>query len=101
MTRNEILNTAGHLIDNDRAAEYGPARKNFEDIAKGWSVIFGVEIKAEQVGPAMAWLKIARLAKNETHIDSYIDAAAYMALGGEIATETETADNVKPFKQQA
>lgn len=100
MTRNEILHTAEHLIDNDRAAEYGPARKNFEDIAVGWEVIFGVPVTPQQVGLAMGWLKVARLAKNDKHIDSYIDAAAYMALAGELATETETADNVKQFKQQ-
>lgn len=100
MTRDEILKTANYLINVDRANEYGPAKKNHEDIAVGWSVIFGVPVNAHQVARAMAWLKIARLSKTSNHLDSYVDAAAYMALAGEMATEAEP-DNVKPFKQQA
>jgi orotate phosphoribosyltransferase-like protein len=100
MTRDEILKTASDLINGDRAKDYGPAKKNHEDIAVGWSVIFGVPVNAHQVARAMAWLKISRLSKTDTHIDSYVDAAAYIALAGEIATEAEP-DNVKPFKQQA
>lgn len=98
MTRDEILKTASDLINGDRAKDYGPAKKNHEDIAVGWSVIFGVPVNAHQVARAMAWLKICRLSKTDTHIDSYVDAAAYIALAGEIATEPEP-DNVKLFKQ--
>jgi orotate phosphoribosyltransferase-like protein len=100
MTRDEILKTASDLINGDRAKDYGPAKKNHEDIAVGWSVIFGVPVNAHQVARAMAWLKIARLSKTDTHVDSYVDAAAYIALAGEIATEAEQ-DNVKPFTRQA
>ena len=100
MTRDEILKTAGDLVNGERAKDYGPVRKNHEDIAVGWSVIFGVPVNAHQVARAMAWLKIARLSKTDTHIDSYVDAAAYIALAGEIATEPAQ-DNITPFKQQA
>lgn len=100
MTRDEILKTASDLVNGDRARDYGPAKKNHEDIAAGWSVILGVPVNAHQVARCMAWLKLARLSKTDTHIDSYVDAAAYIALAGEIATE-QTPDNIKPFKQQA
>lgn len=100
MTRDEIVKTASELMNGDRAKDYGPARKNHEDIAVGWSVILGAPVNAHQVARCMAWLKIARLSKTDTHIDSYIDAVAYIALAGEIATEKE-ADNITPFKQQA
>lgn len=87
MTRDEILDKASELINGERAKDYGPARKNHEDIAAGWSVIFGVDVNATQVARAMAWLKICRLSKTEAHLDSYVDAVAYMALAGEMATE--------------
>lgn len=87
MTRDEILDKASELINGERAKDYGPARKNHDDIAAGWSVIFGVDVNATQVARAMAWLKICRLSKTEAHLDSYVDAVAYMALAGEMATE--------------
>ena len=89
MTRDEILDKAGDLINGQRAKDYGPARKNHEDIAAGWSIIFGTNVNATQVARAMAWLKICRLSKSEDHLDSYIDAVAYMALAGEMATEVK------------
>ena len=89
MTRDEILDKASELINGDRAKDYGPARKNHDDIAQGWSVIFGVDVNAAQVARAMAWLKICRLSKTADHLDSYVDAVAYMALAGEMATELE------------
>lgn len=90
MTRDEILDKAADLINGQRAKDYGPARKNHEDIALGWSVIFGTSVNATQVARAMAWLKICRLSKSEDHLDSYIDAVAYMALAGEMATEVKS-----------
>lgn len=92
MTRDEILDKAAELINGERAKDYGPARKNHEDIAAGWSIIFGTQVNATQVARAMAWLKICRLSKTETHLDSYIDAVAYMALAGEMATELPPAN---------
>ena len=44
MNREEILDTAGDLINGDRAKDYGDAHKNFQDIAKLWSVILGTEV---------------------------------------------------------
>lgn len=97
MTRDEILDKASDLINGDRAKDYGPARKNHEDIAAGWSIIFGANVNATQVARAMAWLKICRLSKTESHLDSYIDAVAYMALAGEMATEP-AAPNVEKLR---
>lgn len=82
--RTDILETAAELINNDRAREYGPVSENFNRIATGWSVILEKDVSAEQVALCMAWLKIARLV-NGPHEDSYIDAAAYMALAGELS----------------
>lgn len=82
--RTEILETAKALINGDRERDYGSPEENFDRIAAGWSVIFSQDISAEQVALCMAWLKIARLV-NGTKEDSYVDAAAYMALAGELS----------------
>ena len=82
--RTDILETAAELVNGDRARDYGPVSENFNRIAAGWSVILEKDVSAEQVALCMAWLKIARLV-NGPHEDSYVDAAAYMALAGELS----------------
>lgn len=86
--RTAILMEAADLINpsGDRGREYGPPETNFARIAAGWSVILGADVTAEQVSLCMAWLKIARIAGDgKASRDSYTDAAAYMALAGELA----------------
>ena len=82
--RTDILETAAELINGDRERDYGTPAENFGRIAAGWSVILDQDVSAEQVALCMAWLKIARLV-NGPHEDSYVDAAAYMALAGELS----------------
>lgn len=85
--RTEILTEAAELVNGSRNTEYGPPETNFAKIATGWSVILGVDVSAEQVSLCMAWLKIARIIAGEGQAsrDSFTDAAAYMALAGELA----------------
>lgn len=71
---------AHKLIFGDREKDYGSATKNFTDIAKGWSVIFGTEVTAEQVCIAMTWLKLCRLIKSPAHRDSVVDGIGYLAI---------------------
>ena len=74
------------MVNTSRAQEYGPPETNFARIAAGWSAILNAEVSAEQVSLCMAWLKIARIAGDgKASRDSYTDAAAYMALAGELA----------------
>jgi hypothetical protein len=82
-TRSYILNTADELIHGDREDHYGTPQENFARIAQGWSVLLEADVTPEQVALCMAWLKMARLV-NGPHEDSYVDAAAYMALAGEL-----------------
>lgn len=84
--RTAILAEASDLVNNSRAQEYGPPETNFAKIAAGWSVILGAGVTAEQVSLCMAWLKIARIAGDgQASRDSYVDAAAYMALAAEVS----------------
>lgn len=71
---------AHSLIFGDREKDYGSATKNFNDIAKGWSVIFGTEVTPEQVCIAMTWLKMCRLIKSPGHTDSIVDGIGYLAI---------------------
>ena len=82
-TRSYILNTADELIHGDREQHYGTPQENFARIAQGWSVLLEADVTPEQVALCMAWLKMARLVHGP-HEDSYVDAAAYMALAGEL-----------------
>ena len=83
-TRAEILDTAKDLITGDRHEQHGEAHQNFARIAALWSIILNHDVDATQVALCMAWLKIARLIHGP-HEDSYVDAAAYMALAGELS----------------
>ena len=82
--RQNVLKTAGDLIDGDRARDYGDAYEMHKRIAAGWSQVLGVDVKAHEVALCMAWLKISRLVETPSHADSYVDAVAYMALAAEI-----------------
>lgn len=72
-----VLQQAEKLIYGDRQKAYGSVSTNFTNIAKGWEVILGTKVSAEQVGLCMAWLKIARQV-NKPNIDNLIDAAGYI-----------------------
>lgn len=82
MKREEILQKAESLINGDRAKDYGDAHKNFQDIAKLWSVVLDKEITEEQFVLCMIMVKAARLMKTD-HEDSWVDICGYAALGGE------------------
>jgi hypothetical protein len=90
MKRDELLNAAKDLVNRSRAAAYGEAYENHENIAKLWSVILKKEISVAQVYQCMILLKVARLINTPEHEDSWVDIAGYASLGGEIdGTERE------------
>lgn len=86
MNRTEILQWADDLINGERDAVYGTPQENFERTAALWSVILQQKVYPQQVGVMLALLKISRLVNSPDHLDSYIDAAGYLALAGEIGT---------------
>jgi hypothetical protein len=89
MTRDEILAEAGRLINGDRAADYGDARRSFAAIAQIWSAILGRLVTVDDVARCMIAVKLARLTNSPEKLDSWIDIAGYAALGGEIASRAE------------
>jgi len=87
-TRLSTLGMAGHLTSKDRNEQYGPADRNFDDIAQSWSIHFGIPITAIDVVIAMINVKMQRLKHNPTHEDSWVDICGYAALGSELSAKT-------------
>jgi len=93
MKRDDILHTAQTLINGDRAKDYGDAKLNHQRIADGWNVIAMAAFKKygglqpAHVALMMDWVKTSRLLETLDHEDSWVDKAAYSALGGEFEGE--------------
>lgn len=72
-----IATEAVSLVSGDRQKAYGHPSKNFEDIARLWSVILGIEVTPAQVGLCMVQVKLAR----EVFVpkrDNLVDAIGYL-----------------------
>lgn len=84
--RERTLHTAAALISGDRARAYGDVGENFTRIGALSAPILGVQnITPAQVALCLTQLKVARLVANPTHVDSWVGAAGYIALGSEVA----------------
>ena len=92
MKAQKVLDEAAALIGGDRQNDYGPPEENFNRIARLWSVVLKHPVSAHEVALCMAQLKVARLVTSPTHHDSWVDGAAYMGLGAQLA-ETAVPDD--------
>lgn len=72
-----VLAEAQRLITGDRNKSYDHPLDNFNRIAKGWEVIFNTQVTEEQVGLAMAWVKICREVYQSKR-DNLVDGAGYL-----------------------
>ena len=99
--RELVLDEAKRLTMGDRNKTYGDPVDNMNHIAKLWSQTFGDDpwrkpFKGSEVAIMMAQVKIARLRTSPTHMDNYVDAAAYIAMAYQCAlAEAERADASK------
>ena len=107
MNRTQILATAEPIISSDREEQYGKPEENYRAIGEMWaSYLTGVlnknglavcgrrpheehqlVIQPEDALVMMALVKIGRMSTGQVKDDTYVDAAGYIALAGEIATE--------------
>lgn len=88
MTREQLLEQAKALVTGERADTYGSVEDNFARIATLWSAYRGErndEFTSSDVALMMALVKVARLANNPMHEDSWVDLAGYAACGVEIS----------------
>lgn len=88
MEIDDILAEASCLISGDRQDTYGDIGESWERIGKLWGAILNLDepIDAHTVGCMLALMKISRIANDHTHTDNYIDAVAYVAGAGQLAT---------------
>lgn len=96
LPRIEALREAARIIAGDRDKQYGAPEDNLGRIAKIWSVIFGIEVTAQDVAMAMVGLKMARYVnKGEFQPDTWIDIAGYAGIGFEVGQLSEKSGDSK------
>jgi hypothetical protein len=83
--RTLTLRTAEKLINQERRAEYGDPKENFDRIAKMWSAYLGFEICGADVAVMMVLLKVSRIKGSPEKQDTYDDMTGYSALAAELA----------------
>ena len=92
--REKLLAKAASLITGQRQEDYGSPEENFQHIADSWTVHLrqilkrDAKISPRQVAEMMVLLKMARTIKSPTE-DSYVDAAGYAGIAGELAEREE------------
>lgn len=88
MRASEVLLSATDII-GDRGRVYGHPRINQTRIALRLQQLLEIPVSDYQACLAMVEVKLARLQETHNHIDSYIDACAYLALACELSTEED------------
>jgi Domain of unknown function (DUF6378) len=83
MTAEELLQQAAFIIGRRRGI-YGEPVELFQQVAKRWSLVLGVEVTAAQAMLCLIDLKIARLTHDPQHLDSINDIAGYAACLAEV-----------------
>lgn len=84
-----ILEKAQHIVNGDRAQEYGNANLCFNKIAVMWSAYLGHYLTPHDVTQMMVLLKVCRgSAKREYQEDSILDIAGYCLCAENIEKES-------------
>jgi hypothetical protein len=73
-----LLQNAAGVIEH-REGIYGPPETLFTHIAARWSLVLGMTVTPAQVGLCLIDLKLARLTRGPSHLDSIVDVAGYAA----------------------
>jgi hypothetical protein len=85
MNAGDFLNEARATIQ-DRGLDYGHPSDNMQRTASLWSAYLEMPITDYQVATCMALVKIAR-SMETGKVDNNIDAAAYIAISGQLQTQ--------------
>ena len=88
MKASEVLLSATDII-GDRGRVYGHPRINQTRIALRLQQMLETPISDYQACLAMVEVKLARIQESPDHIDSFVDACAYIALACELSTERD------------
>ena len=85
----QILTTSIDTIGS-RAEEYGDASQSFSRASTIASTMLDKTITAYDVSIVLMAIKMARIAQNKTHMDSYVDLAAYTAFAAQFSNAKAT-----------
>jgi hypothetical protein len=83
-----VTEEARSTVREDRIHQYGHPLDFCESVAGHWSVLFGIEVSAEQVALAMLHFKVAREAHQHKR-DNLVDIAGYAEVLDMIHRERE------------
>lgn len=84
----DLLAEASCLINGTRNEQYGDYEDNWIRIGELWGTLLEIEpIPPHMVGVMLATMKLSRIVSNPNHMDNYIDALAYLAGSGSLASE--------------
>jgi len=84
LNRSQALENVERILE-ERGANYGDLRENWQQTAKMIEMIVGVDIRPEQFGAIMIAMKLSRLSNADCqHLDSLLDIIGYAALTIEI-----------------
>lgn len=87
MKRKELLEQAAKITNGERQDHYGTPEDNFTRIAELWNAYTcTAQFSAHDVAAMMILLKVARIASDPKHLDSWVDIAGYASCGGEIVS---------------
>jgi len=88
MKYTEILQSATDIIQDRGLNDYGHPADNMQHAAMLISAYLQYPVEDYQVCAILALIKIARASTgNPDKADNYVDAAAYLALMGQLSTE--------------
>jgi hypothetical protein len=73
-----LLQHAAGVVEH-RASVYGPPAESLAAIAARWSLVLGITVTPAQVALCLIELKLARLCRDPSHLDSIVDVAGYAA----------------------
>jgi len=89
--REHVLDEAKKCVLQDRNSTYGKPEDNFRRIAELWTAYLNIRpkdanapITPTDVAQMMVLMKMARLAHNPAHKDSWVDGIGYLACGAGI-----------------
>jgi hypothetical protein len=81
-----LLQHAAGVVEK-RRDHYGEPTALYAHIAKRWSLVLGAKVTPAQVALCLIDLKLARLLRDPSHLDSIVDVAGYAACLREVTRD--------------
>lgn len=79
----KILDEVRDII-GERGEDYGGVENNFENIARIYSTVAGIEMQSWDIALVMVCVKLARIRQSPLKRDNYLDLIAYAAFAAEL-----------------